>query len=135
MRGSGPDDAIQPGQTRRSILSVGFGARTGAAAGIAAQRTGLVHGVVEVVVAVAQCHATLALRDAAVGFAVDPAIDGDEPVARAFDLDLPIDQDLAAAVERDEVGGTIALSVHVVIGITATREPAQAAAEKPRTRH
>src|SRR4051812_47908469 len=95
-----------------SSWSVRLGARTGIAAGRAAQRTGLTHRVVEVGVAVAERHATLANRHAAVGLAVDPAIDGDEPIARTFDLDLAIDQDLAAPVERDEIGGAIALSGH-----------------------
>src|SRR3954452_24576391 len=91
---------------------IGLGARTGVAAGRGAQRTGLAHRVVEVGVAVAERHATLANRHAAVGLALDPAIDGDEPIARTFDLDLTVDQDLAAPVERDEIGGAIALAGH-----------------------
>src|SRR3954471_9363191 len=75
-----------------------LGARTGTAAGRAAQRTGLAHRAVKVSVAVAARHAALAKRPAARGLALNPAIDGNEPIGRTFDLDLAVDQDLAAPV-------------------------------------
>src|SRR6202011_1216700 len=81
-----------------------------AAAGLAAQRAGLVDRRLEVVVAVAKRHPALADRPAAPGLAVDPAIDRDQLLGRALDLDEAVHQDFAGAVHGDEIGGAVALA-------------------------
>src|SRR3954454_16759451 len=93
---------------RRSVLRLPRGG--GAAAGLAAERAGLFDGRLEIALAVAERHPALANRLAGIGFAFDAAIDGDELVGRAFDLDDAVHQNLAAAVQRDEIGGAIALA-------------------------
>ena len=62
--------------------------------------------------AVAKRHAPLANRHAAIGLAFDAAIDGDDLIGRTFDLDDAVDQDLAAAVHRNEIGRAVALAGH-----------------------
>src|SRR5258708_33359103 len=75
----------------------------GTTARLVVERTGLVHHRLEIAVAVAERDAPLANRHAAICFAIDAAIHGDELVGRSLNLDEAIHQDLAAAVHRDEV--------------------------------
>jgi hypothetical protein len=89
-----------------------LGSRGGAAAGRAAEIAGLIHRRLEVSVAITEGDAPLANRHAAIGFTVDAAVNGDELVGRTFDLNQAIDQDLATAVHRNEIGGAIAFSGH-----------------------
>src|SRR4051794_6106574 len=75
---------VKRGRRRNSVLRLGRGG--GAAAGLAAERARLFDGRLEIALAVAERHAALADRLAGVGFAFDAAIDGDQLVGRAFDL-------------------------------------------------
>src|SRR3974390_1238429 len=86
----------------------GSGRRAGG--GVARERgadLALLAGLREVILAVAERHAWLAKRHAAVGFPVDAAVDDHDLVARSDNLDVALRQDRAAAVERDQVGGAV----------------------------
>jgi len=84
--------------------------RRGGTGGRTVEAAGLVDRGLEVAVAVAERHPALADRHAAIGFALDAAIDGDELIARAFDLNLTIHQHLAVAVHGDEIGRAVTLA-------------------------
>src|ERR1700722_4251233 len=79
-------------------------------AGLPGQDPSLIKRGLEIGVAVAKRHATLANRHAAIGFAFGTAIDGNEPIGWPFDLDHPVYEHLAAAVHGDKVRRSIALA-------------------------
>ncbi len=54
----------------------------------------------------------MANRHAAIRLAFDAAIDRDNLVGGALDLNDAVDQDLAAAVHRNEIGRAVALAGH-----------------------
>src|ERR1700736_542772 len=98
--------------TRRRFSLVRFdedlvrrlGRRRGAAAGLAAERTSLIDGRFEIALAIAKGNPPLANQQAAIRLAFDAAIHRDKLVGGAFDLNDAVDQDLAAAVHRYEIG-------------------------------
>src|ERR1700722_9965151 len=94
----------------RTEALVGFARGGGAADGLAAERTGLVHRGFEIGLAVAKGDPALADRHAPIGFAVASTIHRDQLGGRALDLDHLVDQDLAATVHGDEIGRAIALA-------------------------
>src|ERR1700733_6376951 len=69
-----------------------------AAAGLAVERAGLVHRRLEKKLAVTERRTPLANRHAAIGFAFDTAINRDDLIGGAFDLDDSVHQNLTTAV-------------------------------------
>src|SRR4051794_22328459 len=109
MSRTGADAArqMQPADAFRTVSSLAAARRAGSLAG---ERAGLIDSGLEVGLAVAKGDAALADRHAAIGFPLDAAIDGDELIGRAFDLDLAVHQHLAVAVHGDEIGRAVALA-------------------------
>src|ERR1700741_3791770 len=93
-----------------NICLVLGGVLCSAAGGLVVERAGLAECRCEVFVLIAERHAALADRHAAIGLSLDAAIDRDQPIGRPFDLDRAVDQHLAAAVHGDEIGRAIALA-------------------------
>ena len=80
------------------------------AAGLAAERTSLIHRRFEIGLAVAKGNPPLANRQAAIRLAFDTAIHRDKLIGRPFDLNDTVDQDLAAAIHRNEIGRAVTLA-------------------------
>src|SRR3954462_13323049 len=98
---------MQPADALRTVSSLAAARRPGGRAG---ERAGLIDGGLEVGLAVAKGNTALADRHAAIGFPLDAAIDGDELIGRAFDLNLAVHQYFAVAIHGDEIGRAIALA-------------------------
>src|ERR1035437_10390401 len=99
---------VHRGETTHYGRAVGLACRRGAAAGLTAERTGLIHRRLEVGLAVTERNPPLADRHAAIGLALDPAIDRDQLVGGAFDLDDAVHQALAGAVHGNKMGRAVA---------------------------
>ena len=67
---------------------------------------------VEIWLGVAQCDPALAIRRAGIGLPLDPAIDNHNVLLWALHLYGLLQQDFAGAIERDDVGDSIAFAGH-----------------------
>lgn len=88
---------------------VGFAGRV---TRLAAHRPGLVHVRLEVVFAVTERDATLAERHAAIGLALGALVNRHELIGRPFDLNDAIFKDVATAIHRNDVRGSVTLAGH-----------------------